>query len=412
MLRGTTMKATGIVAEYNPFHNGHKHQLTEARRKTQADVLIIAMSGHFLQRGLPALMDKWVRAESAIRGGADIVVEIPTLYACASAEYFASGAVHLLSHLKISQLSFGSESENIEPLQRAAEILVQEPEPFRERLLEMLKAGSSYAEARAGALAHILGSTSGSLSQPNDILGIEYLKALIRQKTSIVPTTVHRIGADYHSTTLTGSICSATAIRSALEKSDFNPDELKPFMPKSSWNLLNTVFEQNHLITENSFIQLILYRISQFTPADYVHFPDAEEGLWNRLLTAARTACSYQGLVDRTQTRRYPRTRIQRLIASLLLDIRIHDRSRLGLPQYARVLGTSATGRSYLAQIRKDISIPILSNLARHAPQSSEESEMLALDVRATDLYQLGFKNLSSRVSGKDYTTPMPFHLD
>lgn len=198
------MRVVGIIAEYNPFHNGHEYHMKESLRLSEADYTVVAMSGNFVQRGAPAMMDKHTRAEAALRCGADLVLEIPVLYAAASAEYFAGGAAALLDSLGVvTHLSFGSECGNLEPLQNAAEILTREPEDYRAALKAHLKQGFSYPAARAQALAECCpnaGNFAEFLSSPNNILAVDYIKALIKRGSGMVPVTVKRTGAGYHET--------------------------------------------------------------------------------------------------------------------------------------------------------------------------------------------------------------------
>ena len=236
------MIVNGIVAEYNPFHNGHKYQLEESRRLTGADYTVIILSGNFVQRGTPALINKHLRTEMALKNGADLVIELPAIYATSSAEFFAMGAVSLLDQLKVvTNLCFGSECGDISLLNRIATILVQEPDDFSAKLKQLLCQGYSYPSARSEALMHYMPSLADSnniFRSPNNILGIEYLKALLRRKSPIAPVTVRRIGADYHDPLPDSTgYCSALAIRQSVWAGD-DITGLCSYVPANAYELL------------------------------------------------------------------------------------------------------------------------------------------------------------------------------
>jgi predicted nucleotidyltransferase len=223
------MKTIGIVAEYNPFHNGHLYQLQASRGQTGADCAVVVMSGNYTQRGEPAIVDKWARAEMALHSGADLVIELPVAYAMGSAEYFAYGAVKLLDSLNaVNMICFGSEAGSIEKLSAAAAILADEPESYKSYLKDYLSKGLSFPAARQKAISSYCKNTYGKddlsslLKSPNNILGIEYLKALRRLKSNIVPMTIERVGNEYNQAELTGKMSSATSIRKTIRENTWN----------------------------------------------------------------------------------------------------------------------------------------------------------------------------------------------
>lgn len=404
------MNILGLVTEYNPFHNGHLYHLRTAREMTDADLTIAVMSGHFLQRGLPALTDKWTRAEMAVRSGVDLVVELPVLYACSSAEAFAAGSVALLDALGATDICFGSESGRLEPIQAAAQILAEEPPPFREALRLALDQGVSFPEAREAALKACLDDGDPVLKAPNNILGVEYCKALIKQNSVVRPWTLTRIGTGYHSTAVNQGICSATAIRSMVRGTDATP--LSTVMPPEAAALMNDAIHQGKICSEERLYPVIRYLLLTTAESEGLSLADNEHGLWNRLTQAARSAPSLEALLNQGKTRHYARTRLQRVLAALLLGIRQDTRQRLGFPRYARILGASPAGRSYLKAYGKSGPLPVITNLSRFRHEDPLLQEMLRFDLLATDLFAMGLESPELRTAGRDYLIPSPFMLE
>lgn len=235
------MKVVGIVAEYNPFHNGHRYHIEEARKCTGADFVVVVMSGDFVQRGEPAVIDKYHRTEMALSQGADLVLELPAAFACASAEYFATGAVSLLHALGcVDTLCFGSECGHLDLLEEIADLFIQEPSEYKEYLKTALKSGYSFPAARDEALKEYFAEDlvktaqiASVLSAPNNILGIEYIKALKVLGSSIRPVTITRMGQGYHETTFSDSFCSATALRRLLETPNTAPGCMQSQVPEA-----------------------------------------------------------------------------------------------------------------------------------------------------------------------------------
>ena len=262
------MKTIGIVAEYNPFHNGHLYQLQASRQQAGAECAVVVMSGNYTQRGEPAIVDKWARAEMALHSGADLVIELPVAYAMGSAEYFAYGAVKLLDSLgAIDMICFGSEAGSIDNLSAAARILADEPENYRSYLKEFLSEGISFPAARQKAISLYAKSIYGKdhlsslLKSPNNILGIEYLKALLRLKSNIIPMTIERIGSNYNSAELSGNMSSATSIRKILNDNGWDNarELLANTIPKCSADIMDRQFEDGKgpIFPENYEMPLI-----------------------------------------------------------------------------------------------------------------------------------------------------------
>jgi len=410
------MKVLGIIAEYNPFHNGHKYHLRISKEISGADFVVAVMSGNFTQRGEPAVVDKWARTEMALLSGADLVIELPVAYAMASAEYFAFGAVKLLDSLGIvDTISFGSETGELELLSEIASILVHEPEEYKIELKKNLSSGISFPASRQRALSvyikskYGMDSLSSILKSPNNILGVEYLKALIRLNSSIVPMTVGRIGNDYNCNELTGKISSAASIRKAMSETPWQnaKEALKYAMPDQSLKILERELKLGRgPVFPSDFSSMLLSALRKMSAGDIRALPYMEDGLENRIRDAAGKAGSYQELLNLIGTKRYTGTRIQRILFSALIGLTnelFENFNRNGGPAYIRILGFTSAGRSLLASIRDKTALPVITKTADFKAVSPVISDMLKLESAATDQYVLACRNPHRR-SGSDYT--------
>lgn len=447
------MKTLGIVAEYNPFHNGHLYHLEQVKLASGADQAVCVMSGNFVQRGEPAIVNKWARAKMALLCGADLVVELPVPYAMATAEFFASGAVRILGSLGIVDvLGFGSESGNVEILDAIADVLVEEPAGYSEPLRGALSRGESFPSARQEALeAYFKESPSpmagfsasdiaAMLNQSNNILGIEYLKALKKQKSSIVPLTIPRVGNTYNSKELTGAISSATAIRENILGKKASPSadvqappgsdmqvsqetDIQAFsgsadpgflipddvLPLQSRNILREEFALGRgPVSPAHFENIILSILRKMKTGEIAALPYVSEGLENRIKEAAATSGTLEEMTDRICTRRYPRTRVRRILFSALIGLTAQTLELFnvnGGPQYIRVLGFNEKGKAMLAKANKTASLPIIVKAAnfRNDPNPLV-SKMLDLEASATDMYVLAYANPAFRTGGQEYT--------
>lgn len=412
------MRIVGIAAEYNPFHYGHLYHLQAARRVTEADCVVVVMSGNYTQRGEPAVVDKWARAEMALLSGADLVIELPVAYAMGSAEYFASGAVRLLDSLGVvDYMCFGSESGNIETLWGIASILAKEPEEYKKLLREQLSAGLSFPSARQKALSAYLRDKSGKdsftriLKSSNDILGVEYLKALLRIGSRIQPVTICRVGSSYNSTELTGKFSSATSIRKILGVNKWCCARklVESSMPTESLSVLEREIELGRgPVFPSDFGPTIISLIRRMPADELKNLPYMEAGLENRIRLAAEKSGTYDELVGSITTRRYTITRVQRILFSLLIGLdsrKFESFNSLGGPAYIRILGFNGTGRKLLSSIRGRTKLPLITKTADF--KSSDipgVSAMLELESNATDLYVMGFENPYFRASGSEFT--------
>jgi len=412
------MKTVGIVAEYNPFHNGHLYHLQRSRELTGADRVVVVMSGDFTQRGEPALVDKWARTEMALLAGADLVIELPVAYAMSSAEFFAFAAVRILDSLGVvDTICFGSEAGNIESLYPAAEILANEPDRYKSILRDTLSEGISYPAARQKALAHYVkekygqDTVSSVLRNPNNILGVEYIKALIRLDSRITPSTIGRIGNDYNSTELSGEFSSATSIRKVLSVNQWHQAKalLEFSMPASSLSVLEHEIELGRgPVFPSDFENLIISLLRRSSPDVIKGLPYMEHGLDNRFAMAAAKAGSFEELMELVCTRRYTATRIRRILFSLLIGLdkkKFDDFNSLGGPAYIRILGFNNKGRQLLSEIRGNTKLPLVTRAAGFRRSDLPGvSEMLALEAAAADQYVLGFRNPYFRRAGSDFT--------
>lgn len=423
----------GIVAEYNPFHNGHAYQIQEAKRLSGAKYCIVAMSGDFVQRGAPAIFDKYTRAEMALLGGADLVIEIPPMFAVSSAEDFAGCAVSLLDHLRIvSHLCFGCECGDTGPLMKVAQILYDEPKEFRTVLREGLKAGLSFPQARMKALkclelgfgySEIL--SENFLSAPNNILGVEYCKALIRCKSPIVPVTLKRKGNDYHDTFLSSCevdkeeacFSSASALRKALENfhssSDCSTWELEPLLrknlPKSVWKLAKDYAP----VFPDDFSALLSCRLLELQSqnADLADFGDVSEELASRMWHQILGFSTFENRIERLKTKQYTYTRVSRSLMHILLNItreEIMFRKGHDYISYFRVLGFKRDSASLLTAIKKAAGLPLITKTADAANYLDKEAlQEFYRDLFCSHVYQSVASLKKGNRKTNEYTQPI-----
>lgn len=403
--KGGVMKVVGLVTEYNPFHNGHLYHLLASKEKTNATHSIAVMSGHFLQRGEPAIIDKWTRARNAVDAGVDLIIEIPTLFSSSSAEYFAYGSVSLLNQLGIvDTLCFGSEDGRIDLIQESANLLASNDEDLESHLLEALKTGISYPKAREIAMNRILDPLNKALEfKPNNILGIEYLKSINFLNSKIEPFTIKRKQADYMSLELSGTISSATGIRNYI----FNNNNLvgiENFVPSSTYDSLLYNFNNNNLIEPNLLGDLILYKIRSSSIEYLNSIHDVSEGLEYRIKKHAELSNSYEELITSVISKRFTRTRIQRIMVKILLDITKNMIKKCGdvQPKYARILAFNKKGAELIKRIKKESDFQLITNINKVQLDPSMK-DMLDLDIKATNIYNLLYNKSISKSGGSDY---------
>ena len=353
------MKVAAIICEYNPFHNGHKFHIEETRRKTGADEVVAIMSGNFVQRGDIAIFPKNLRAQAAIKGGADLVLELPVPFSTGSAEFFAQGAVRTLDSLGIiDYLSFGAECSNTEKLLELAELSANESPEFNNLIKLYSKDGLSFPSARAKAAADFAGADAEEiLSSPNNILGIEYCKALLKLNSKIKPCFIERTGAGHDTEDTHGSIASASFIRKLLTEDSY--DEAFSFMPEFA----KKIFENQPPHSIKAIEKAILCELIK-TPVDKLReISDVSEGLENRIKDAALSANSLDELIDLIKTKRYTHSRVRRIILSAFLGITDNDRK--SPPQYIKILDHNETGQKLIAVAKKTATLPIIRNTSQ-----------------------------------------------
>lgn len=397
----------GIVSEYNPFHNGHIHHLQVSKQLTKTDFTVAVMSGNFVQRGDTALVDKWTRTEMALKSGIDLVIELPTVYALSSAENFADGAVKILNSLGVVDfISFGSEIGEITPLLEVANVLYKEPKEFSSLITTQLRSGLSYPKAREIALSQFFGSSqkySSIVSNPNNILGVEYLKSLKRHRSHIRPLTVKRDYADYNSTQEKNGIASATAIRTMIQ----NGKNIHRVIPYETYELLEKSKEEGKIVPSlKVFEKEIIYTLRKMSLSEIAALPDVSEGLENKIKSASNNFNTLEELILNIKSKRYTQSRIQRILLYALLNISQKDinQSKRVTP-YIRVLGFNKHGKRIISAIAAaNPKLKIIVSVKKFMEESNDNTlkNMISKDILATNIYTLGYKN--EPIANLDYT--------
>lgn len=386
------MHITGIIAEYNPFHNGHKYHLEETRRITGADYVIAIISGDFMQRGTPAVIDKHTRAKMVLQNGADLVLELPLCYATGSAEFFAHGAVTLLNRLgAVDSLCFGSECGTVSVLSDIADLLVQEPENYRHMLQKELRAGHSFPKARSFALRSCLPDTEEYktvLSSPNNILGIEYLKSLLKNNSHITPYTIKRMGSGYHDTQLDASAPSASAIRSHLFQKGNNA--IREHVPDTVYDLLCHHYNRSFPIESNDFSSLLHYRLLLQAPDGFTDYMDINADLSDKIIKNLYHYEDFEQFCGLLKSKDMTYSRLSRSLIHILLDI-TNRQMQEWQPEtiyYARILGFRKSAAPLFGILKANTSVPLISKLADAASYLTPTGlAMLEKDIQAAHIY-------------------------
>lgn len=398
----------GIIAEYNPFHNGHLYHLLKSKEEAKADTVVAVIGGNFTQRGEPSLIDKWTKAEMAIANGADLVIELPTLYSVSSAENFADGAIKILNSLKIvDTISFGAETEDLNKLNIIANILYKEPKEYKDFLASSLKKGKSFPKAREEALVKCLNDNQYSLilSSPNNILGIEYLKALKKHRSKIDPLCIKRKDAGHLSLEYTGELASATAIRNLVRKNRIK--DAKTYLTPASFTILDEEIKKGHFVKDFSpFENIIIYNLRNMSSAEIADLPDVSEGLENAIKKAANSCNTINEFINIVSSKRYTETRIRRILLYSLLKITKKDMaiSKRTSP-YIRILGFNNKGKNLISKIKKaNPRLNVITSVKKFETLNMNRNlkTMLDKDIFATNVYTLGYSNDSW--SNLDYT--------
>lgn len=408
------MKIAGIIAEYNPFHNGHRYHIEQTRKITGADFIIVVMSGNFTQRGTPAIMDKYSRACMALENGADMVIELPSCYACASAEFFADGAIALLDSLGcVDYVCFGSECGDIELLRPIAEILATEPDDYREMLKAELKNGATFPLARNRALIHCIPSFAENeniIGSPNNILGIEYMKSIIRRQSRIKPVTIQRTGSDYHSQRFSQQFSSSLALRHSLD-SQGNLDLIRGQVPENVFSIMENNFEKTYPVFPRDFSAMLKYKLLVEETNGYTDFVDINDDLSDRILKVLYQPYDYEQMCEILKTKNLTYARVSRLLCHILLNLRkqdMEDYKANGTVFYARVLGFHDDGRGLLKTLQRTSSIPLITKVTDGRKLESEIGRaQFERGILASHIYESVVSNKFNRPMQNEYQRPI-----
>ena len=405
-------KVLGIVAEYNPFHNGHLYHLEESKKATGANYTVAIMSGNFTQRGDTSIIDKWSKTKIALSNGIDIVIELPLFYSISSAENFAEGAIKILDSLKVvDYISFGTETSNIKILDKIADVLYNEPKEYKALLAHELSKGISYPKARDNALMMYLNNIrqfSNVVSSPNNILGIEYLKALKKFNSNILPIAIPRFSSEYNDTSFSENIASATAIRNIIKNKGF--DILQKLLPSSSYSILMDNIKVGHIVPDITvFEKEIIYNLRKMNISEISELADVSEGLEFAIKNAANSCNSIVEFLNIIKSKRYTTTRLQRILLYSLLGITKRDisLSKKCLP-YIRVLGFNERGKYLISEVAKaNPKLNIVTSVKKFSDNNSNKNLKLMLDkdIWATNVYSIGYEYDSW--SNLDFTQKM-----
>ena len=382
------MNITGIITEYNAVHNGHKFHLEESKKQTKSDGTICIRSGNFVQRGGPAISDKWKRTEMALNNGVDLIIELPTFYAVSSAEFFAKGAVSILNSLNIvNNLFFGSEIGDAKALSEIAKVLVSEDERFQNILKENLSLGLTFAKAREKSLIEYLNRSEiyNIITSSNNILGIEYIKAILKLNSSINPVALKREGSNYNDKSLSQTFSSATSIREVL-KNTSNIEDLKNIIPLESYEVFSKLQEQDYRFTfEEEMFKYIKYKI-QTNCVNFNNLYEVTEGLDNKIIKEISSSNSLHEFILKIKSKRYTYSKISRILTHIYLGLDNDDFKDIANENnlYVRVLGFNKTGREILSLIKANSSIPLITKVPRFT-----NNPLLKFDLQATACYSL-----------------------
>lgn len=395
-------KRIGIIAEYNPFHNGHLYQIQKAKELTGADTVIAVMSGNFTQRGDTSLINKFEKVKIALQNEVDMVIELPTIYSISSAENFALGGVKILNEIEnIDYLVFGIEEENLEKLQAIADVLVNEDDEFKRNIKEELDKGNSYPKAREIALKKVLLSENveNIMQKPNNILAIEYLKALKITNSKIKPFAIKRKNTMHNDENINKNYASGTYIRKLFIENNFN--EIKKVVPKYTYERLLELKNQGNYVTSiNDFSDIVIYKIRTMTKEEISQIADVNEGLENSIKLASTTCKTIDEIIDKVSTKRYTKTRISRILTYILLDITKSEmeQAKKNNP-YIRVLGINKKCEGILKTINNNKLITSLKKFE----ENNGENQLLNIDKKATEIYTIKYQK--SVQANLDYTS-------
>lgn len=395
------MKVVGIIAEYNPFHNGHLYHIKEAKKQTGADYVIVIMSGNFVQRGSPAIINKYARTKSALESGADLVIELPVVYSTSSAEFFALGAISILDQLGIvDYVCFGSETNDINALTSVAKYLIMNPDEYNKDVNKYMKSGITFPVARQKAIIKNNPSINTDIiSSPNNILGVEYIKALLKFNSPIKPFTIERKHAGYHETDLnitrlapTSSISSATALRKFIKEQSFL-STIETQLPDSMYNIFKQEYKKTFPVYDNDFSLLLKYKLLSEDNKSLVEYIDLSKDLANRINNTSFGEYDLSSYTREIKTKQWTHTRIKRVLIHILLDLKTKNLKQYNdnkYSQYARILGFNKDSSSLINKIKESTKIPILSKLS----EADNILPPIGLQMLREDIYAANIYNL------------------
>ena len=356
------MKSVGIICEYNPFHNGHLYHLNKVRELFKEHTIILILSPTFTQRGVPSIINKWDKTKLAIFYGVDLVVELPYPFACQSADFFAKGSIQLLNSLKVEYLIFGSECNDIEILTKIAKVQVNNKE-CDTLTQKYLQEGINYPTALSKAIKKLTGE---AVLSPNDLLGVSYIKEIIKQKSNIVPICIQRTN-DYHGKDTENNIMSASGIREKLN----NLENVSNYIPN---------YDIEPIKHNNCYFQYLKYKIIS-EGINIKNYQTVDEGIENRILKYILEVNSLEELIEKVKTKRYTYNKISRMFNHILCSFTKEEAKRLTNISYIRILGFTSKGKQYLSTIKKEITLPIITNC------KNKDDELLLLEHRITNIY-------------------------
>jgi predicted nucleotidyltransferase len=409
------MQAVGVIVEYNPFHNGHKWHIDAAKKRSGCPYVIGVMSGNFVQRGEPAIFDKWKRAEMAIHGGVDLIIELPTVFAVRSAQYFATGGIRLLQSLGVvSHVCFGAEHADLALLNKIA--TATDDLNILNQMHMNLKAGNTYAAALGQALEKKYSICSDIITSSNNILAVEYLRAIKRVAPKLQPIAITRQQSKYNDTTITSPFASATSIRQSIINNMAITDELRLSLPETTLQILYSILaEKRGPVTLSNLSSIILAQLRISSSKKLEQLPNVSEGLHYKIRDSSLLAKNIQHLLSLLKSKRYTYTRLQRIMIHALLGTtqrQLEDFDEQG-PLYARILAFNQNGRLLLKEINKHSSIPPITKTTHYLTSRQRDmdtltslQQMLSIDTLSSDIYSLGMPSLNWNTGGWDFRYP------
>lgn len=383
------MKSCGIIVEYNPFHNGHQYHAKMAREMSGAEVVIAVMSGNFLQRGEPAIIDKWIRAEEALNNGVDLVIELPFAYAVQSADYFASGGIKLLQALHCDALCFGTDNQTDMDYELFGKFVNKNQKEINQTYQQIKNNGMSYPQQMTEVFRKLYPKNGLDFSSPNHILGLSYAKENAMYEAPMTLHPLKREQAGYHDTTIYQDFASATAIRKAVFSNKL--DQIKQVLPDQ----VAIDLADSPTVSWEDYWPLLKYKLISSSITELQTIYQMKEGIENRLQEAAKTSNSFQTFMEQAKTKRYTWTRLQRLATYILNNVNQREIENAWSHSHLQVLGFTERGQHFLSEEKKNIALPLITKISKNL------NSQLALDIRSNQIYQLGNRRILEQSFGR-----------